>query len=59
MNLRFLMLIRGMREGSELKLFLCYPRSLRTSHQSFSERGGYLVPVDCLYLIKPMAVGFY
>ena len=40
MNLRFLVLIRGMREGGESKIFLCYPRDLRTSHQSFCERGG-------------------
>ena len=40
MNLRFLVLIRGMREGGELKIFLCYPRGLETSRQSFRERGG-------------------
>ena len=40
MNLRFLVLIRGMREGGESKIFLCYPRGLGTSHQSFRERGG-------------------
>ena len=34
------MLIRGMREGGESKIFLCYPRDLVTSDQSFSERGG-------------------
>ena len=39
MNLSFLMLIRGMREGSESKIFLFYPRGLRTSHQSFREQG--------------------
>ena len=40
MNLRFLVLIRGMREGGESKIFLCYPRGLGTSHQSFRERAG-------------------
>ena len=40
MNLRFLVLIRGMREGGESKIFLCYPRGLGTSHQSFRERTG-------------------
>ena len=52
------MLIRGMREGDEKKIFLCYPRDSGTSHQYFCERGAYLVRVDCLYLIKLMVVGF-
>ena len=42
MNLRFLVLIRGMSEGGELKIFLRYPRGSGTSHQSFRERGGLL-----------------
>ena len=40
MNLRFLVLIRGMREGGESKIFLCYPRDLGTSRQSFRDQGG-------------------
>ena len=40
MNLKFLVLLRGMREGGELKIFLCYLRGLGDSHQSFRERGG-------------------
>ena len=34
------MLIRGMREESESKIFLCYPRDSRTFHKSFRKRGG-------------------
>ena len=34
------MLIRGIKEGGELKIFLSYPRGSGTSHQSFRERGG-------------------
>ena len=30
---------KGNEEG-ESKIFLCYPRDSRTSHQSFCERGG-------------------
>ena len=40
MNLRFLVLIIGIEEGGEAKIFLCYPRGLGTSHQSFCNRGG-------------------
>ena len=40
MNLRFLVLLRGMKEVGESKIFLCYPRDLETSHQSFLERVG-------------------
>ena len=58
MNLRFLVLIMGMREGDELKILLCYPRGSGISHQSFASEVVYLVRVDCLYLIKPMAGGF-
>ena len=57
MNLRFLVLLRGMRERGVSKIFVCYPRGSGTSHQSFRERG-YLVRVDCLYLIKPLVVVF-
>ena len=39
MSLRFLLLIRGMREEGESKIFLGYPRGLGTSHQSFHHRG--------------------
>ena len=42
MSLRFLVLIRGMREGGELKIFSCYPRDSGISHQSFCEQGGVL-----------------
>ena len=38
-NLKFLVLIREMREGGESKIFLYYPRGSGTSHQSFGERG--------------------
>ena len=58
MNLRFLVLIRGMKEGGELKIFLCYPRGSGISHQSFASEVAYLVRVDCLYLIKLMVVEF-
>ena len=44
MNLRFLVLIRGIREGGETKMFLCYPGGLRNFHQSFRERGGVFSP---------------
>ena len=40
MNLRFLVLIRGMREGGESKIFLCCPRDSGASYQSFREQGG-------------------
>ena len=40
MNLSFLVLIRGMTEGSESKIFLCYPRCSETSHQSICKQGG-------------------
>ena len=55
-NLRFLVLIKGMREGGEPKIFLCYPRSSGTSYQSFCKWGGVLSA--CLYLIKLIIVGF-
>ena len=58
MNLRLLVLIRGMREGVESKIFLCYPRGSGTSHQSFASEVAYLVNLGCLYLIKPIVVGF-
>ena len=57
MNLRFLVLTRGMRYRGELKILLCYPRGSGISHQSFASEVAQ-VRVDCLYLIKPMAVGF-
>ena len=40
MNLRFLVLFKGMREGGGSKIFLCYPRGSGTFHQPFHERGG-------------------
>ena len=40
MNLRFLVLIRGMRQGGELKIFLLYSRGSGTSYQSFRKQGG-------------------
>ena len=58
MNQRFLVLIRRMRDEGELKIFLCYPRGSGISHQSFASEVTYLVQLDCLYLIKPMVVGF-
>ena len=39
MNLRFLALIRGMREGGELKIFFCFPKGSVTSPQSFDKEG--------------------
>ena len=39
MNIRFLVLIRGIREGAESKIFLCYFRGLGASHQSFGKQG--------------------
>ena len=39
-NLRFVVLIKGMREWCEFKIFLCYPRGSVTSHQPFCEWGG-------------------
>lgn len=39
-NLRFLLLIMKMRERSQSKIFLCYPKGSGTSHQSFCELGG-------------------
>ena len=32
--------IKGVREGSESKISLCYPRGLGASPQSFHKRGG-------------------
>ena len=58
MNLRFLVLIKEMREGGESKIFLCYPRGSGTSHQSFVSEVAYLVRVECLYLIKTMVFRF-
>ena len=60
MNLRFLVLIRGMREEGESEIFLCYPSGSETSHQSFRERGGVFRAniSKYLHLIKPMVVGF-
>ena len=55
---RFLVLIRRTREGGELKFFLCYPRGSETSHQTFASEVAYLVRMECLYMIKPMVVGF-
>ena len=53
------MLIRGMREEGESKIFLCYPPGIRELPISlFASEVPYLVRVDCLYLIKPMVVGF-
>ena len=40
MNVRFLVLIRGIRKGGESKIFLCYPKDSGTSHQPFRERVG-------------------
>ena len=59
MNLRFLVLIRGMRNEGELKIFLCYSRGSGISHQYFASEVAYLVRVDSLYVIKPMVVGFF
>ena len=39
MSLRFLVLIREMREGGESKIFLSYSRDLGTSLQSFRDQG--------------------
>ena len=58
MNLRLLVLIKGMRDGGELKILLCYPRGSAISHQSVASKVAHLVPMDCLYPIKPMVVGF-
>ena len=57
MNLRFLVLIRGMREGGESKIFLCYPRGSRNSHQFFRKQAGVLSSHGFLCLNKPMVVG--
>ena len=38
-NLRFLVLIRRMKEGGESKIFLCYPRDSGISHQFIFVRG--------------------
>ena len=40
MNLSFLVLIKGMREGGESKVFLSYPKLSGTSYQSLRERDG-------------------
>ena len=58
MNLKFLVLIRGMREEVEPNIFLCYPRDSRTSHQSFRERGDVFSKRRLLTLIKSIVVGF-
>ena len=39
-NLSSLVLIKGMREVGESKIFLCYPRSPGTFHQYFHQLGG-------------------
>ena len=58
MNLSFLVLIRGMKEGDESKIFLCYPRGFELPISFFASKVLYLVRVERLYLIKPMVVGF-
>ena len=57
MDLKFLVLIRGMREEGDPKVFLCYPRDSGTSYQSFRERGGVFSKRRLLTLIKSMVVG--
>ena len=47
-----------MREGGELKIFLCYHRGSGISYWSIASELAFLVRMDCLYLIKPMVVGF-
>ena len=59
MNLRFLVLFSGMKEGGEWTIFLCYPRGSGTFYQSFASELAYLVSMDFLYLIKPMVAGFF
>ena len=39
----FLVLIKGMREGGESKISLCYPSSAGASPQLFRERAGFSV----------------
>ena len=43
MNLGFVVLIRGLREGGESKISLCYPSGLGTSYHSFREQGGMFI----------------
>ena len=52
------MLIRGMRAEGESKIFLCYPSGSELPISLFASEVAYLVRVDCLYLTKPMVVGF-
>ena len=44
------MVIRGIREGGKLKIFLCYPRGSGTSQQSspLASEVAYLVHTDVL-----------
>ena len=58
MNLRFLVLIRGMREEGDLKIFSCYPKDCELPVSYFASDVAYLGHVECLYLIMPMVVGF-
>ena len=50
MNLRFLVVIRGIREEDKLKIFLCYPSGSGTSQQSspLASEVAYLVHADML-----------
>ena len=62
MNLWFY-LVSGVNQGNdrergESKIFLCYPKSLGASAQSFRDQYGVKVLVKCLQMIKPMVVGF-
>ena len=41
----FLLLIKGIREGSESKISLCYPKGLGDFPQFFRERGGVILCV--------------
>ena len=41
-DLRFLVLIKEMREEDESNIFLCYPRGSGTTHQYFCKLGGVI-----------------
>ena len=60
MNLRFRVLIRGMREGSEShrRFSFITPAIWELPINFFASEVAYLVHLECLYLIKPMCGWF-
>ena len=58
MNLKFLVLIRKTREGVNRRFSSVTLGIRKLPISLFASEVVHLVRVDCLYLIKPMALGF-